>query len=209
MKADESAARLYYESFFKAVLKDSFWEGAFKKKKFKDEIWGKVEYEFSEVELQVGDNKMKDDIRGRTIIFDLDGTLADCRHRRHLVEGKNKDWDKFYQECVNDVPFYHMQPIVVGLWHQEFKIHIWSGRSDVVLYETKGWLLRKGFPYNILKMRKEGDYTPDETLKQKWLQDFILEAGEKPLMVFDDRQKVVDMWRRNGIPCLQVAEGNF
>jgi len=28
-------------------------------------------------------------------------------------------------------------------------------------------------------------------------------------MVFDDRDKVVNMWRENGIPCLQVAPGNF
>lgn len=152
---------------------------------------------------------MKDNILCSTIIFDLDGTLADCRHRRHLVEGKNTDWDKFYQECVNDEPFYHMQPIVVGLWQQGFKIHIWSGRSDVVLEETQDWLREYAFPYNILKMRKEGDYTPDEYLKQKWLDQFIAEHKKPPLMVFDDRQKVVDMWRRNGITCLQVAEGNF
>jgi hypothetical protein len=25
----------------------------------------------------------------------------------------------------------------------------------------------------------------------------------------DDRQRVVDMWRSNGLTCLQVAEGNF
>ena len=27
--------------------------------------------------------------------------------------------------------------------------------------------------------------------------------------VFDDRQKVVDMWRKNGLTCFQVADGNF
>jgi hypothetical protein len=29
------------------------------------------------------------------------------------------------------------------------------------------------------------------------------------MAVFDDRDKVVAMWRRNGVACFQVAEGNF
>ena len=35
------------------------------------------------------------------------------------------------------------------------------------------------------------------------------ERDGKLFMVFDDRQKVVDMWRKNKVTCLQVAEGNF
>jgi hypothetical protein len=27
--------------------------------------------------------------------------------------------------------------------------------------------------------------------------------------VFDDRDKVVNMWRENGLTCMQVAYGNF
>ena len=30
----------------------------------------------------------------KTIIFDVDGTIADVEHRRHLVSGGNKD-------CIN------------------------------------------------------------------------------------------------------------
>jgi len=28
-------------------------------------------------------------------------------------------------------------------------------------------------------------------------------------MVFDDRNSVVDMWRENGVRCMQVAPGDF
>ena len=38
------------------------------------------------------------------VIFDLDGTLADIRHRRPLVENGNNNWDEFFKQCVNDIP---------------------------------------------------------------------------------------------------------
>ena len=37
-------------------------------------------------------------------IFDLDGTLALIKHRRHFVEGTTKDWRAFFAACVDDVP---------------------------------------------------------------------------------------------------------
>jgi hypothetical protein len=39
----------------------------------------------------------------------------------------------------------------------------------------------------------------------------ILKTVDKSNILYavDDRQRVVDMWRSNGITCLQVAEGNF
>ena len=38
------------------------------------------------------------------VIADLDGTIADCEHRRNFVTGKNKDWQKFYAACIDDEP---------------------------------------------------------------------------------------------------------
>jgi phosphoglycolate phosphatase-like HAD superfamily hydrolase len=40
----------------------------------------------------------------KKIIFDLDGTLANIDHRRHLVEGPQKDWDAFFKACDKDIP---------------------------------------------------------------------------------------------------------
>jgi hypothetical protein len=39
--------------------------------------------------------------------------------------------------------------------------------------------------------------------------DKIRLDGYNPTLVFDDRSRVVEMWRKNGIKCFQVAEGNF
>lgn len=38
----------------------------------------------------------------RVILIDLDGTLANCDHRRHFVEGTKKNWSDFYQNMAFD-----------------------------------------------------------------------------------------------------------
>ena len=57
-------------------------------------------------------------------------------------------------------------------------------------------------------MRPNDDYTPDDEFKSK-LADKFIEMGGKIDLIFDDRQKVVDMWRAKGFTVVQVAEGDF
>ena len=33
-------------------------------------------------------------------VFDLDGTLADVRHRLHHIEGRRRDWDAFFSAAL-------------------------------------------------------------------------------------------------------------
>jgi len=134
------------------------------------------------------------------IIFDLDGTLADCEHRRHFVENKkNSDWKAFFEACDDDIPIW---PVIYALMihSQKYEIQIWSGRCESVRNKTEWWLTYVGIDnlYSKLKMRQVGDYTPDDELKESWLRE-ALERGEKIEAVYDDRPKVVRMWRRNGI----------
>lgn len=57
-------------------------------------------------------------------------------------------------------------------------------------------------------MRGKGDRRPDHLVKK----ELALELDLKPenvLCVFDDRTSVVEMWRKEGFRCLQVADHNF
>ena len=55
-----------------------------------------------------------------------------------------------------------------------------------------------------------GQYMKDDLLKKGWLNDiFPGEKKDRILCVFDDRDKVVKMWRDEGLTCMQVAEGAF
>jgi hypothetical protein len=55
-------------------------------------------------------------------------------------------------------------------------------------------------------MRPAGDFTKDEILKESWIKEYDL---SEILCVFDDRSCVVEMWRRQGLTCFQVAPGEF
>jgi len=159
----------------------------------------------------------------KAVIFDLDGTLANLEHRLHHIKNGNRRWDKFHEECVNDTPIMPivelnrllaLNKLVSSTKKEEWRIRnyesalpqiiIVSGRSDIVREETEKWLNAHCVNYNRLIMRPHGDYTPDDILKERIL-DQLLAEGHEILFTVDDRQRVVDMWRRRGLVCLQVA----
>ncbi len=186
------------------------------------------------------------------IIFDLDGTLADCEHRRHFVDPKknagykrrwgctkdefennklipeeyikiettplechdsiyqkfNPDFKSFYEACDKDTIIEPTWTVIRNMfgWDYYEDVHIWSGRCESVRKKTENWLEKHYIPYRHLKMRPIGDSTPDEVLKQKWLDEALAE-GKKIEFVFDDRKKVCDMWVRRGIFVFDVSQG--
>ena len=160
------------------------------------------------------------------IICDLDGTIANIEHRLHYIKGPNKDWASFTKACVNDEPYKDVIEILWNMYDAGRKhgerptdlqkvsdrfIYFFSGRSDVVRKETEEWLQRwvvspsslknDGRPY--LYMRKEGDYRPDTTIKYEMMYELKI-TPDDVLCILDDRQSVVDMWRKEGFRCLQV-----
>jgi hypothetical protein len=159
-----------------------------------------------ESEFQLSKQTTKD-----TVIFDIDGTLAIIDHRRHFVEGKgskatDEDWRNFYAACVDDEPNWPVILMNQLLFDNGYRVIIFSGRSKEVERETLDWLKRFDVRYHKIFMREEKDFLPDEKLKKKWLAKV---QKNRVLVVFDDRQKVVDMWRRAGLTCFQVAPGGF
>lgn len=166
----------------------------------------------------------------RIVIFDIDGTLADCRHRRHFVEGENKNWEAFYNNMEFDKPVKSIATLLKivesSAWcSEEFKdvnIVFCSGRPARYWAETAHWLKKyigddfypeirvdeTGEKWPKLLMRKDFDHRPDNEVKQEIL-DSLKEKGFEILFAVDDRNQVVDMWRRNGITCLQCEKGDF
>lgn len=141
-------------------------------------------------------------------IFDLDGTLADCTHRRPLLP----DWDAFYAACDRDTPNKPIIHVMFDLMDHGNDVWIFSGRRDSEREKTIKWLedhIGVTFNDEHLLMRPTGDNTPDDALKQSWLNAMLPIDRARLVATFDDRDRVVAMWRRNGITCLQVAPGDF
>jgi hypothetical protein len=142
-------------------------------------------------------------------IFDLDGTLALIEHRRHMVEGENKDWRGFFAACIDDEPYLAVTETLIILQESGADIWIWSGRSDEVEAETRLWLQAYGCLYSELRMRASGDHQPDEKLKAGWLASVSDNDRARIVAVFEDRDRMVKLWRDNGLACFQVAPGAF
>ena len=152
-----------------------------------------------------------DGINRDTIVCDLDGTLCDISHRTHWVQvpsGVRKNWDAFFSEVPNDTP---NRPVLDLLYIVSEYSHIifCSGRPERCRSDTMQWLEKYYFPEGAyeLYMRQDGDFRRDDVVKQEILDKYI--DKERVKFVLDDRDQVVDMWRRNGLTCLQVAEGDF
>ena len=149
----------------------------------------------------------------KTVIFDLDGTLALIDKRRALATKDGKmDWDVFFRadNIKLDVPNTPVIKMAQMLDSQGFNIVILSGRSKVSYRTTRQWLFQNDVPFDDLHMRPTSDdwhYMKDSDLKQIWL-DTVVDKDDV-FAVFDDRNQVVDMWRKNGLTCFQVADGDF
>lgn len=153
-------------------------------------------------------------------IFDIDGTLANQKHRQHHLD--NKDYDTYYSLVLHDTPI----PAVVNLCRDLYFLStdygettvndVWffSGRRDSCKDDTVLWLRSQVLwgeqlnPDHVV-MRRTGDFRDDVEVKQEMLNNMLDVDRNRLVCVFDDRQRVVDMWRRNGITCLQVAPGDF
>jgi hypothetical protein len=122
------------------------------------------------------------------------------------------DWKAFYEACDKDTPIEFVRYVMEVLYYDEQEIHIWSGRCESVRKKTEEWINKYlgGMRRFIeLKMRPVGDSTPDDQLKEKWLDDHIAGGGKPIDLIFDDRPKVVRMYRRRGIfvfDCNQTGE---
>jgi len=132
--------------------------------------------------------------------FDIDGTLAHMNGKRGPF-----DWKKVGQ----DEPDYALIEILSALEEHTYNhIIILSGRDEVCRTETEEWLEKQGVNYHALYMRPENDNRKDTIVKEKIYRTHI-EGKFNVRAIFDDRDCVVQMWRSLGLPCYQVAPGNF
>lgn len=143
----------------------------------------------------------------RAIIFDIDGTLADCSHRQvHLLK-EPKDWPAFNATMAMDTCNDWCRDLLEAMsWtHSIFLV---TGREECFREETEAWLKNNGISHNGLFMRAVKDYRQDPVIKRELYEQFIKPTHAVDFIV-EDRARVVKMWREIGLVCLQCAEGNF
>lgn len=152
-----------------------------------------------------------------TIVFDIDGTLANLSHRLKWVSGEVKDWDRFYQDVRQDGV---IEPIAelffllcIGLGHYDIDFNMRviciTGRPERTRAATLKWFREKIGPEpDAIYMRKDHDFRPDVEIKREWVEK-LRKEGNNIILAFEDRDRVVKMYRDLGIQCCQVAEGTY
>jgi hypothetical protein len=142
-------------------------------------------------------------------IFDIDGTLANNSHRTHHLQKSPKDWKSYHEGVADDSRYLHICILAKDLLSAGKAVVFCTGRHEGQRHITQDWLVENvAIASHDLYMRTENDHRPDHIIKLELLQQ-IRKDGFYPIMVFDDRNSVVKMWRENGVPCAQVAEGDF
>jgi predicted kinase len=140
------------------------------------------------------------------IIVDIDGTVA------HAVSRSPYD----YSRVSEDEPDWVIIQLVRDWKAQNLfgTVLFVSGRDDTCYDDTLKWLNRWQVPVDLLLMRPagaldvHGGKKPDFMIKYDLFNDHIRGFYDVQFAL-DDRDQVVDVWRRLGLTCLQVAPGAF
>lgn len=144
------------------------------------------------------------------VIVDIDGTIAKVGTRLRHLQGPVKDWDGFYDACDQDEPYTDIIDLVKILSYH-YRIVFCTGRRSGVRRKTYDWLLVNYGPYTTdckLLMRADNDYRPDYEVKPELLMKASIELSDIAF-VLEDRNSMVDQWRKMGLRVLQVAPGAF
>jgi hypothetical protein len=132
------------------------------------------------------------------VIFDLDGTLADLNGRKPF----GKDIDVLEDKCIDCIA----ELSRLYAYYSPHHVLIVSGRSDAHASDTITWLARNNIARDQTFMREEGDYRPDTELKEEIYRERI-EPYYDVILVFEDRPKVIKMWRDIGLKVADVGNG--
>ncbi len=142
------------------------------------------------------------------VVSDMDGTLADISHRHHFIDktnGKKPDWDAFFEQCFFDKPRREVIDKVMHLKNSGLDLIIVSARPEKCRKDTEDWLKHHGIIWDRLIFRQNEDTKDDRIVKQEIL-DKLLDKS-KIVKIFDDRPKVIRMWRENGLTVEDVGDG--
>jgi predicted HAD superfamily phosphohydrolase YqeG len=127
--------------------------------------------------------------RKRVIIVDIDATLVGSK----------------------DAPIENVCNIIRGLKDEETEVVMITARSNSVRKKTMEWLKIHDVPCDGLLMRPTGNSVTDAYIKRKVFNDEFLKLYNfsQVWFVLEDRNECVDMWRGEGLTCLQVAPGDY
>lgn len=144
---------------------------------------------------------------GQAVVFDMDGVLSDAAGRQHFLERRWRDWDGFFEACGED-PLIDDTAQLLHALHPDLQVVLLTARPIRVQPQTLGWLERFQLRWDVLIMRDHGDFGSSEGYKRRSA-DELRGRGFDLRLAFEDDLRNVEMFRREGVPCVYIHSGYY
>lgn len=134
------------------------------------------------------------------VVFDIDGTLMDERHRAQYRDVK--DWANYFDLCHLDTPIQHIIDLTKEYRAKGYEIWLMSGRIDAIMDKTIKSMQDHGVCYDRIKLRSPENRVPDFVIKPAWISKYI--GIERVEVIYDDTDRVIEGFRKKGLNVIDV-----
>lgn len=140
--------------------------------------------------------------RPQVAVIDLDGVLADARHRLHHLATRPKAWDDFFDAAPLDPPLPEGFEVLQRLG-QVYDVVYLSGRPERCRADTETWLVRHEAPAGPVLLRPDRDRRPARLFKIEQLRRLARDV--EVVVLVDDDPRVVAAAREAGFDVLPAT----
>ncbi len=149
-----------------------------------------------------------DDAYELVVVVDIDGVVADNRHRLPLIRSGDDhhtpQWGRYFDLAPYDPSYPLGVTTVMGL-AAHLPIVWVTGRPERCRTATIRWLDDHGLPSSRLVMRPDHDTTANATLKAAQVDYLRTDRHALPVVVLDDSAAVVRLLTERHVPAVLVT----
>ena len=145
---------------------------------------------------------------GPAAIVDIDGVLADARHRQWHLDGPVRDWHGFFAAAGGD-PLLDDGAALVGALDEGLQVVLLTARPFRLRRLTLDWLAHHGVRWDLLALRGP---TQDMVHSVRFKRDalgLLRARGFSPLFALEDDPRIVEMYAVEALPCVYVHSGYY
>ena len=147
---------------------------------------------------------------GPLVILDLDGVISDATHRQHYLRGAFKDFRGFFTAAPADPPLETGRALAASV-DDDHTVAILTARPYYMADDTRAWLAANEIRHDLLILRPEqgrGSRGPSADFKRNEL-NRLRAAGYEITAAIDDDERIVEMYRSEGVFALYTHSGYY
>jgi hypothetical protein len=132
-------------------------------------------------------------------VLDIDGVVADVRHRLPMLRRYPPRWDAFF-DLADEDPLLEVGAELAHSLAAEHQLVWLSGRPDYLRWVTATWMAQHGLPEAPIELRDSWDFRPARIVKLERIEAM---AKIAPIAaIVDDDPDVVDTLVAAGYPAV-------